>query len=139
MQANQNNFQSLTVNVRIKLSALWTSLMFCYIYGDYFELYVPKKVEGLLSGHNLLNTPMKLFAAACMLAIPALMIPFSLIINSKICRILNIVLGIFFTLLMVTIGAFSIAQWLTFYVFLAFIERVLSILIIRNAMAWPKV
>jgi hypothetical protein len=31
--------------------------MFLYIYGDYFELYVPGKVEGLISGENLLNTP----------------------------------------------------------------------------------
>lgn len=27
------------VPVRIKLAALWTSVMFCYIYADYFEMY----------------------------------------------------------------------------------------------------
>ena len=26
------------INVKIKLSALWVSLMFCYVYGDYFQL-----------------------------------------------------------------------------------------------------
>ena len=34
--------EDFKVNVKIKLSVLWTSVMFCYIYEDYFELYVPK-------------------------------------------------------------------------------------------------
>ena len=60
MNKNNNVFEDFKINVRIKLAALWTSVMFCYIYGDYFELYVPKKVEGLLNGHDILNNPMKL-------------------------------------------------------------------------------
>jgi hypothetical protein len=47
--------------------------MFCYIYEDYFELYVPKRVERIISGESLLNTPQKLFAASWVLIIPALM------------------------------------------------------------------
>lgn len=70
----KNNLEDFKVNIRLKLSALWTSVMFCYIYGDYFELYVPNKVEGLLNGNNLLDSPMKLFGASVLLAIPALMI-----------------------------------------------------------------
>ncbi len=44
------------VPLRLKLSALWTGVMFLYIYGDYFELYVPQKVEGLLNGQNMLDS-----------------------------------------------------------------------------------
>ncbi len=43
MEPNINDLEDFKVNVKIMLSALWTSVMFCYIYGDYFELYVPKK------------------------------------------------------------------------------------------------
>lgn len=57
------HLEDFKINIRIKLSALWTSVMFCYIYGDYFELYVPEKVQGLLNGHNMLDTPIKLFTA----------------------------------------------------------------------------
>jgi hypothetical protein len=32
-------FEDIRVHVRIKLFALWSSVMFFYIYGDYFELY----------------------------------------------------------------------------------------------------
>jgi hypothetical protein len=29
------------VSIRIRLSSLWVSVMFCFIYADYFELYIP--------------------------------------------------------------------------------------------------
>jgi hypothetical protein len=34
-------FEDIRVHVRLKLFALWSSVMFFYIYGDYFELYTP--------------------------------------------------------------------------------------------------
>ena len=36
--------------VRLKLSALWASLTFCYLYGDYFGLYKPGKLQHMLDG-----------------------------------------------------------------------------------------
>ena len=44
----KNEYQDFKVNIKLKLSLLWTSVMFCYVYGDYFQLYVPGKVEGLI-------------------------------------------------------------------------------------------
>ena len=29
---------------KVKLAALWASTMFCYVYGDYFGLYLPGKL-----------------------------------------------------------------------------------------------
>ncbi|MFK5880477.1 MAG: DUF6326 family protein, partial [Flavobacteriaceae bacterium] len=81
------------VNIKIKLSALWTSVLFCYVYGDYFELYVPEKVGGLVTGEHLLDSPTKLLIASIVLAIPAIMIALSIILKPKINRILNIVFG----------------------------------------------
>jgi len=40
----------IKVHVKIKISALWVSVMFCYIYGDYFGLYKPGALQGMLSG-----------------------------------------------------------------------------------------
>ena len=42
--------EDIKVPVRYKLSAMWASVMFCYIYVDYFELYVPGKLQGMLDG-----------------------------------------------------------------------------------------
>jgi hypothetical protein len=36
--------------VKLKLSALWTSVMFCYIYADYFELFKPGKLQRMIAG-----------------------------------------------------------------------------------------
>jgi hypothetical protein len=142
MESNKttsNSLEDLKVNVKIKLSALWTSVMFCYIYGDYFELYVPKKVEGLLNGHSLLDNPMKLFAASVMLTIPALMIFLSLMLRPKINRLLNMIIGAFFTLVMLLIAIGSLTEWKTFYVFLAVVESTITSLIIWQAWTWPKI
>ncbi|MFZ2784275.1 MAG: DUF6326 family protein [Sediminibacterium sp.] len=126
------------INIRIKLSALWTTLMFCYIYGDYFELYVPKKVEGLLSGQNMLDSPMKLFATTIILTIPALMIFLSLILNPRISKWLNIGVGIFFTLFTLLVGITSMTEWRIFYVFLSFLESILTTIVVIMAWKWKK-
>ena len=43
---------NVTIPVRAKLSALWAALMFCYVYGDYFGLYVPGKLSGMIRRSN---------------------------------------------------------------------------------------
>ena len=131
-------FENQKINIKIKLSALWTSVMFCYIYGDYFELYVPKKVEGLISGVNMLDSPTKLFLASVLLAIPALMIALSILLKPAFNRWLNIIFGILYTLIMVLIAITSTSAWYTFYVFLAILESLITLLIVWYAWKWPK-
>ncbi len=135
---NRNNFEDIKVNIKIKLSVLWTSVTLCYLYGDYFELYVPQKTQGLVNGVNLLDSPFKLFAASILLAIPALMVFLSIILKPTINRQLNIVLGIFYTALMVLIALTSIIPWRTFYVFLAIVESCITALVVFYAWKWAK-
>lgn len=92
---NSTKFEDVKVNIKIILSGLWASVTLCYLYGDYFELYVPQKAKGLVEGINLLDSPFKLFSAAFLLSLPALMVFLSLILKPQINRILNIVLGVF--------------------------------------------
>ncbi|MFN8303279.1 MAG: DUF6326 family protein [Saprospiraceae bacterium] len=126
------------VNIRIKLSALWTSIMFCYIYGDYFELYVPQKVEGLLNGQNMLDSPAKLFSATFILTIPALMISMSMVLKPGLAKWLNVGVGVFFTLFTLLVGISSMTEWRTFYVFLSFLESVLTAIVVIMAWSWKK-
>ncbi|MCA0238755.1 MAG: DUF6326 family protein [Bacteroidetes bacterium] len=126
------------VPLRLKLSALWTGVMFLYIYGDYFELYVPGKVEGLLNGQNMLDSPMKLFLATFLLTIPALMIFLSLMLKPQMTRWLNIGVGAFFTLLTLLVGISSMSEWRAFYVFLAFLESVVTAVIVWQAWNWKR-
>lgn len=126
------------INIKIKLSALWASATFCYLYGDYFELYTPDKVNSLITGDNIMDSPTTLLIASIILAIPSVMVAASIILKSKINRILNIVFGILFTIMMVAIGIMSTDEWYLFYVFLAFLESIITAFIVWNAWKWPK-
>jgi len=133
-----NKLEDFKFNIKIKLSALWTSVTLCYLYGDYFELYVPKKVEGLVSGVNMLDSPLKLFIASLLLAIPAVMVFLSIVLKPSLNRWLNIVFGIFFTIFVALVGVSSISPWRAFYVFLAIIEVLITSTIVAYAWNWPR-
>ena len=138
MNATSHGFEDMKLNIKIKLSALWTSVTLCYLYGDYFELYVPQKTQWLVTGANLLDTPFKLFAASVLLAIPALMVFLSVSLKPAVNRRLNIALGFFFTVIMLLIAVTSLTPWRMFYVFLAVVESCLTSLIIWYAWKWPQ-
>jgi hypothetical protein len=126
------------INIKIKLAALWTSVTFCYLYGDYFELYTPGKVTSLISGENVLNSPMALFLASFLLAIPPLMIVLSLFLKPLLNRWLNVIFGSIFTLMMMLIAFGSLTPWYSFYAFLAIIESIATAAIVWLAFKWPK-
>ena len=135
---NPRSLEDVKVNIKIKLSALWTAVTLCYLYGDYFELYVPQKTMGLVDGNNLLNSPTKLLLAATLLAIPAVMVFLSVVLKPGINRLLNIVTGLFFTAIMLLIACTSLTVWRAFYVFLALTESCITILIVYYSWNWPN-
>ncbi len=126
------------IHIRIKLSALWVAVMFCYIYGDYFELYVPQKLDGLLSGKNMLDSPGKLLIATILLTLPALLIFLSLLLKPSIVKWLNIAVGLFFTIFTLLVGLSSLSAWRMFYVFLSLLESVLTLVIVIVALGWNR-
>lgn len=141
MNTNQKSTVDLEdrrIGVKIKLSALWTSLMFLYIYGDYFELYAPQKVEKLMNGSDILDSPTKLFLASVMLAIPAFMISLTVLLKPKISRWLNIIFGILFTLMVLLVATTALYTWYAFYVFYAILEALVTLSIVWLAFKWPK-
>lgn len=126
----------MTVHVKAKLSALWAALMFCYVYGDYFGLYVPGKLQGMLAGQGPVGpvSQTTLVATSILLAIPGLMVFFSLVLRPGLARWLNIILGIAYAVIvLLTIpGAWN------FYIVLSLVEVALSALIVWHAWAWPR-
>jgi multisubunit Na+/H+ antiporter MnhF subunit len=138
MKYKEMRYEEYKINVKLVLSGLWASVMFLYIYGDYFELYVPGKTQGLLNGQNLLNTPYKLLSATIILTLPSLMIFLSLIMKPKWNRILNISIAALLTLFTLLVGASSLSEWRIFYVMLAFLESILTAIIVWKAWHWPR-
>jgi hypothetical protein len=125
------------INVKLKLAALWASLMFCYVYGDYFGLYVPGKLGGMLAGRMDPLGPVTqgvLLGTSAMMAVPALMVCLSLLLRAPISRWANLALGLVYAaiMLMTMPGA-----W-TFYLFFGVIEVALSLAIVWTAWLWPR-
>ena len=132
------SYDELKVNIRIKLAALWTALMFFYIYGDYFKLYIPDETGKLVSGDTLLDSPYKLFAASVMLALPPIAIILSVLAKASFARMVNIIFGLFFTAIMLLIAFTSIGEWWIAYTFYAIVESVITGYIVFIAWTWPS-
>ena len=132
------HLQEESIPVKGKLAALWTAVMFCYVYGDYFELYVPHKVQGLVTGDNMLDSPLKLVAASIVAVLPGLMICGSVFLPARPNRVLNLVLGTAYTALMLLVGSLSLSTWRTFYVLLALLESVLTAVVVWQAWSWKR-
>ena len=126
----------IKIHVKLKLSALWSSVMFCYIYADYFGLYVPGSMQQLLAGKmGPLGpvTQMVLLGTSVTLAIPSVMIFLSLVLKPNVSRWLNIVLGSLYT----AIIFITMWRW-AFYVLYGVIEIALTGLVVWYAWTWPK-
>lgn len=130
--------EDIKIHTKFKLSALWASTMFCYIYCDYFELYAPGKLVEISSGKmGPLGavTQEVLLGTSIMMAIPSLMITLSLVLAPLISRWFNIVFGLLYTILMALIAYQT--EWY-FYKFFATVEAVLTALIVWYAWNWSK-
>ena len=73
------------VSLKHKLTALWISFVFLYIYVDYFHLYMPSKIDEILKGRvfEFDITQGFLLIALASVTIHALMIFLSVILSSK--------------------------------------------------------
>ena len=125
------------LHTKLKLSLLWASTVFCYLYCDYFELYVPGKLDGMLQGNGLFGTVTQgaLVATSVLLAIPSVLVFLSSALNPRTSQVLNVTFGVIYTLLMALL-AFQ-ADWY-FYKFFAALEALLTVLVVWYAWTWPK-
>lgn len=132
--------EDIKINVKIRLAALWITVMLLYIYGDIFSFFVPGHMKALMDGHMGLGkvTPGKMVFIAVMMVIPALMVYLSLVLKPAINRILNIVVGALYTVIMVLAVMDTLDPWWAFYVMLGVIEMLITILIVIRAWRWPR-
>ena len=129
-------FEDIKVHVRFKLFALWSSVMFFYIYGDYFELFQPGKLQDMLSGRTPLGAMSQgvLLGMSAIMVIPSLMPFLTLVLPAGVNCWVNIVFGVVYSLIMILV----IRGGWHYYVFFGLIEIILTILIVYYAWTWPK-
>jgi hypothetical protein len=124
------------VNVRIKISALWMSMLFVFAYVDLFSLYRPDfraDVEAGEVGGFAVNQTF-LLATTAYVVIPSLMVFCVLVLRPRLNRILNIALAIVYA---VSIVAATIGEW-TYYVLGSLIEAALLAAVVFYAWTWPN-
>jgi len=138
MAMNTTQWQDLKIDVRLKLAALWTSIMFFYVYADLLG-FMQAKALGQLLDRNLGPfgpiTQGALLGIAVMLAIPASMIFLSLALKASHSRWTNIVVGVIYTL--IAIGTLIMPSWL-YYKFYETLEAAFCICVVRLAWKWPR-
>ena len=132
----ETTFEPSNVNVRMKISALWTSMLFVFAYVDLFSLYRADFRADLEAGEIAGFTVNQAFllGTTAYVVIPSLMLFLTLILRPRVSRIANIVLGIIYAL---TIIAGAIGEW-NYYVLGSAVEIALLAAIVYYAWTWQK-
>ncbi|MGH3057591.1 MAG: DUF6326 family protein [Gaiellaceae bacterium] len=132
----ETKFEPANVNVRIKISALWTSVLFVFAYVDLFSLYRPDFRADLEAGEvgGFTVNQSFLLGTTVYVVIPSLMVFCALILRPRVNRIANIALSIVYAL---TIIVGAIGEW-NYHIVGSAIEVALLSAIVFYAWTWPE-
>ena len=136
MSVAETKFEPATVNVRTKISALWTSMLFVFAYVDLFSLYRPDFRANLeaaqVSGFTVNQS--FLLGTTAYVVIPSLMVFSTLVLQPRLNRIANIALGIVY---IVTIVIGAVGEW-GYYILGSVVEVAILAAVVYYAWTWPK-
>lgn len=128
--------QGFTPPVQLKLAMLWASVVFCYIYGDYFGLYVPGTLQSMLDGRMGPLGPTTqnvLLGTTVLMAIPCLMPIACLVLRPGWNRVANLLFGLVYSVVM----ALTLVGAWRFYQLLGAVEILLTLAVCGYAWKWP--
>jgi Family of unknown function (DUF6326) len=130
-------YEDRRVGVRLKISALWISMLFLFAYGDIFGFFVPGHLEEIVGGEisGIEITETFLLLVSVYIAIASVMVFLTLVLRPSIARWANIVLAILYV---VSIVASAIGETGAYYLFLSAAESVLLLVIVWYAWTWPR-
>ena len=124
------------IDTRLKIAALWTSLLFIFAYVDIFAFFRADILQGALAGKVAVFTVDQSFLllTTIYVIIPSLMISLSLILPPRANRLTNIIVAAVYalTILGSCIGEVWIYYWLG-----SLTEVLLLLVIIRYAWEMP--
>ena len=130
-------YEEMKVNIKLKLSALWITLMLIYIYVDIFSFYKPGSIESILAGKVWVFDITQVWAVGSLvlMIIPAAMVILSLVLKAKACRWTNIIVGIIY--IAVGIGTTVGESWIS-YVVGHIVGIAVLVLVVVIAWKWPE-
>lgn len=133
-----NILADVKIDVKVKLSAFWITLMFLYTYADILGFYAPGNIEELLSGEiaGIRMTQELLLGSALLMVVPSGMVLLSLTLPARTNRLVNILVA---TVYLVVLGiTFLTGRNPAYYILFAILKASLLALIVWHAWKWPK-
>ena len=125
-----------TVDVRLKIAALWIATLFIFAYVDLFSLYRPDVRADLEAGRLFafdVGQTLLLFTTLYII-LPSLMIYLTLVLPRGVTRVLNIALAAGYA---VTIVGSAVGEW-GYFVLGSAAEAVLLGAVVYHAWTWPE-
>jgi hypothetical protein len=130
------DYRDYWINPRIKIAALWTSMLFVFVCVDLFSLYrsdVRADIEaGKIAAFSIGQG--YLLGVTVYVLLPSLMLFLSLVLPVKATRMANLVVALVYAL---TIVGSAVGEW-TYFIVGSLIETALLVGIAYYSWTWPK-
>jgi hypothetical protein len=131
-------YRDTQVDVKLVLCALWITMLLVFAYVDIFGFYRADVLKAALDGKvattGFMVNQVFLTSTLAYILLPALMVVLSLLLKSRVNRILNIVVSLVY---MVTIIGSAIGEKWAYYIAGSVVEVILLAAIARSAWKWP--
>jgi len=129
-------YQDYWVNPRIKIAALWASMLFVYVYVDLFGLFRADVRADIEAGKMFVFTIGQgvLLGMTIYVLVPILMLFLSLVMPVRATRAANIVVAVLYA---VTVVGGAIGEW-NYYLLGSLVEVALLAGVVYYAWTWPK-
>jgi hypothetical protein len=137
MSAKPDNYLDRPINPRIKIAALWTAMLFVFVYVDLFGLFRRDVRADIEAGKIFAFTIGQgvLLGMTVYVIVPSLMVFLSLVLPVRTTRIANIVAAMVYA---VTALGGAVGEW-GYYIVGSLTEAALLAGIAYYAWTWPKV
>lgn len=129
-------YQNYRINSRIKISALWTAMLFVFVYVDLFSLYRSDVRADIEAGKIAAFTIGQgyLLGVTIYVLVPSLMLYLSLVLPARVTRMVNLVVAVLYA---VTVAGSAIGEW-GYYILGSLTEVALLAGVVYHAWTWPK-
>lgn len=131
-----SGYQDYRINPRIKISALWTAMLFIFVCVDLFSLYRSDVRADIEAGRIAAFTIGQGYLLGVMIyvLVPSLMVVLSLVLAPRVTRMANIVVAAVYA---VTVAGSAIGEW-NYFILGSLAEAVLLAGVVYYAWTWPK-
>jgi hypothetical protein len=127
------------IDVKLVLSALWIAMLIVFAYVDIFGFFRADVLDAARDGRvattGVAVDQVFLVITTAYILIPTLMVLLTLVLGSRVSRIVNIVVALFYA---VSIIASCIGEEWVYYLLGSVLEVALLAAIVYHAWTWPK-